>query len=125
MPDEYVARLHQLVAGLGILAGAAAVTSAALCALAATVAGIGHGLVFSGATREIGTIAPSDSRGNIMSMFFVAIYLGVTVAVVGVGALSSGIGLIHAVQIFSLVVGTACTLSIVSHVKGSMRAGTA
>ncbi|MFI5843873.1 MFS transporter [Catenuloplanes sp. NPDC051500] len=105
-----------LVAGLGILAGAAAVTSAVLCALAAAVAGIGHGLVFSGAAREVGTIAPSDSRGNIMSMFFVAIYLGVSVAVVGVGALSSYVGLILAVQLFSLVVGIACTMSIVSHI---------
>jgi MFS family permease len=106
-----------LVAGLGILAGAASVTSAVLCALAAAVAGAGHGLVFSGSARAVGAIAPSDRRGNIMSMFFVAIYLGVTVAVVGVGALSSGVGLILAVQLFSLVVGVACAVSVVSHVK--------
>jgi predicted MFS family arabinose efflux permease len=106
-----------LVAGLGILAGAASATSAVLCALAAAVAGGGHGLVFSGSARAVGAIAPSDRRGNIMSMFFVAIYLGVTVAVVGVGALSSRVGLILAVQLFSLVVGVACAVSVVSHVK--------
>jgi len=111
-----------LVAGLGILAGAASATSAMLCALAAAVAGVGHGLVFSGSARAVGAIAPSDRRGNIMSMFFVAIYLGVTVAVLGVGALSSGIGLILAVQLFSLVVGVACAVSIFSHVKAARSA---
>ncbi|MTD55265.1 MFS transporter [Amycolatopsis pithecellobii] len=109
-----------LVAGLGILAGAASATSAVLCALAAAVAGAGHGLVFSGAAREVGALAPSDRRGNIMSMFFLAIYLGVTVAVLGVGALSSGVGLILAVQLFSLAVGLACAMSVVSHVNGSV-----
>jgi len=47
--------LVPLVAGPGILAGAAAAASAVLCALAAAVAGVGHGLVFSGAARESGT----------------------------------------------------------------------
>ncbi|SPT58338.1 bicyclomycin/multidrug efflux system [Actinomadura madurae] len=114
-----ISGLVLLAAGLGILAAAAAATSAVLCALAAAVAGVGHGLVFSGAAREVGTMAPSDSRGNIMSMFFVAIYLGVTVAVVGVGALSSGVGLILAVQLFSLAVGLACAVSAVSHARSS------
>jgi len=110
-----------LVAGLGILASAAWATSAVLCALAAAVAGAGHGLVFSGSARVVGAIAPSDRRGNIMSMFFVAIYLGVTVAVVGVGALSSGVGLTLAVQLFSLVVGLACAVSVVSHARQAPR----
>ena len=112
-----------LVAGLGILMGAASTGSVSLCAVSAGVAGVGQGLAFSGAAQVVGTIAPSERRGNVMSLFFVAIYLGVTVAIVGVGFLSTRLGLLPAVQLFSVVASVGCVASIVSHIRASARQG--
>ena len=89
--------------------------------VSAAVTGAGQGLAFSGAAQAVGTIAPSERRGNVMSLFFVAIYLGVTVAIVGLGLLATRLGLLPAVQLFSVVASVGCVASIVSHVRASAR----
>lgn len=112
-----------LIAGLGVLVTAAAAGSVSLCAVSAAVAGAGQGMAFSGAARAVGAVAPNERRGNIMSLFFVAIYLGVTVAILGVGFLSMRIGLLPAVQIFSVVATLGCAASIISHIRAPARQG--
>ena len=106
-----------LLAGLAIFVGGASTGSVPLCGVSAGVAGAGQGLAFSGAAQVVGALAPSERRGNVMSLFFVAIYLGVTISIVGVGLLSTRVGLLPAVQLFSLAAAAACLCSIVSHAR--------
>lgn len=119
--SQQIAGLVLLVVGLGILSAAAVAESVALCACSAAVAGVGQGLAFSGSARDVSAAAPIESRGRVMSLFFVAIYLSVTVAVVGVGVLSTQLGLLSAFLLFSAVVTLMCAASIASHIQASAR----
>ncbi|MGY2876159.1 MFS family permease [Marmoricola sp. URHA0025 HA25] len=112
-----VVGLALLIVALGMFVAAASTDSVLLCGASAAVAGAGQGLAFSGSARAVSTIAPNDHRGNLMSLFFVAIYLGVTVAIVGLGLLSTRVGLLPAVQLFSVVASVGCLAGIVSQVR--------
>lgn len=114
--------LALLVAGLGILVAAASAGSVLLCGLSAGIAGVGQGLAFSGSAQVIGTLAPSGRRGNVLSLFFVAIYVGVTVSVLGVGLLAVKIGLVPAVRVFSMAATAGCLASAAAHVRARARA---
>lgn len=116
-----VVGLALLIAALGMFVGAASTDSVSLCAASAAVTGAGQGLAFSGSAQAVGTIAPNEHRGNVMSLFFVAIYLGVTVAIVGLGLLTTRLGLLPAVQLFSVVASVGCVASVVSQVRALAR----
>jgi len=116
-----VVGLALLVAALGMFVGAVSTGSVSLCAASAAVAGAGQGLAFSGSAQAVNTVASNDHRGNVMSLYFVAIYLGITVAIVGLGLLSTRLGLLPAVQLFSVVASVGCAASVVSHVRALAR----
>jgi hypothetical protein len=82
----------------------------------ALLAGLGQGLTWLGATTTINAIAPHDRRAEVSSTYFAAIYLGVSLAVVGVGALATAISLEVAVYVFAAVVsaGALATVPIVA-----------
>jgi MFS family permease len=105
-----------LIAALGMFVSAASTDSLSLCAASAAVAGAGQGLAFSGSARAVSAIAPTEHRGNVMSLFFVAIYLGVSVAIVGLGLLSTRLGLLSAIHLFSMFAAVACVAGVGSQV---------
>lgn len=110
-----VVGLALLAAGLIVLVGGPGAGSIALCAAAAVVPGIGQGLAFSGSALEIGTTAPPDRRGNVMSLYFLTIYVGVSAAVITLGLVASTTGLLAAVESFSVVVAVVCLAMIAWH----------
>jgi len=55
----------------------------------ATVAGTGQGLVFLGGLAAINQAVPEGRRADVLSSFYVVIYLGVGVPVIGVGFLAT------------------------------------
>lgn len=63
--------------------------------------GLGQGLAFRGAVTAISAAAPAEHRAATVSAFFVIAYLGISLPVVGVGALTLGIGLRNAGLTFS------------------------
>ncbi|WP_431981252.1 hypothetical protein [Streptomyces qinglanensis] len=60
--------------------------------------------------------APEEHRGGTVSALFVVAYLGVSLPVVGVGALSTGLGLRNAGLVFS-----ACVVVLASGVGAWLR----
>ncbi|MEV3850144.1 MFS transporter [Streptomyces microflavus] len=82
-----------LVAGLVLVAASLLLASLPLLVAGALCGGLGQGLAFRGAVTAISAAAPPEHRAATVSAFFVIAYLGISLPVVGVGALTLGIGL--------------------------------
>lgn len=94
-----------LVAGLALLAGSLLAGSLALLVAGAVVGGTGQGLAFRGGLTTVTRAAPQDRRGEVTSAFFVVAYLGISLPVVGVGALAQALGLRGAGLVFAAFMG--------------------
>ncbi|MEV4566069.1 MFS transporter [Nonomuraea sp. NPDC049419] len=102
------AGLPLLAAGLVLLALAGSVASLPLLLAATVVGGIGQGLAFLGGLTAVSQAAPAGRHADVLSSFYVIIYLGVGLPVIGVGLLATVAGLLTAVQWFAAVVAAAC-----------------
>ena len=99
-----------LIVGLGLLAAALATRSTALLFLSAAVSGLGEGLPVGfglGAINE----KVGDKRGETDSAYFVLLYCGVALPVVGVGFAALAIGMVKAGLLFCGIVGL-CVLGV-------------
>jgi MFS family permease len=93
-----------LVVGLLLVAGALYWESLPLLVAGALCGGLGQGLSFRAAVGALSAAAPAAHRGGTISSFFVIAYLGISLPVVGVGAISLLTGLRDAGLIFSACV---------------------
>ncbi|MCB5911825.1 MFS transporter [Streptomyces pinistramenti] len=82
-----------LVVGLVLVATSLAVQSLPVLVAGAVCGGIGQGLAFRAGLTAVSDAAPPEHRGGTISAFFLAAYLGISLPVVGVGALTLGMGL--------------------------------
>ncbi|MFD8328450.1 MFS transporter [Streptomyces lydicus] len=96
-----------LVAGLVLVATSLAVTSLPVLVTGAVCGGIGQGLAFRAGLTAVGHAAPPEHRGGTISAFFLVAYLGISLPVVGVGALTMELGLRGAGLTFS-----ACVIAV-------------
>ncbi|MFF9671180.1 MFS transporter [Streptomyces eurythermus] len=103
-----VTGLVVLAAGLVLLAVAGGLSSLPLLLAATVVGGAGQGLAFLGALTEINRAAPQGRHADVLSSFYVVVYLGVGVPVIGVGLLATTTGLLTAVQVFAALVSALC-----------------
>ena len=100
-----------LVGGVGLLALALGIESLAALIAAASVVGIGQGLVIGAGLAAINQRAPVEHRGETASSFFVVMYVGLSLPVIGVGVAAhafslrtAGIGFSAAVAVLVLAV---------------------
>ncbi|MFD5895439.1 MULTISPECIES: MFS transporter [unclassified Streptomyces] len=77
-----------LVAGVVLVGASLFVESLALLVIGVICAGLGQGLAFRAAITVIGAAAPQESRGGTISTFFVVAYVGISLPVIGIGALT-------------------------------------
>jgi MFS family permease len=108
-----------VLAGLSLFLVALALIVAALAQsamplfLAGTVTGgVAVGGIFLGSLATANRLAPADRRGQSISAFFVACYLGLIIPVVGVGVLSEFTGIFPAVLTLSILLAVLCLFSI-------------
>lgn len=95
------AGLPLLAAGLVLLVLAGQLSVLVLLLAAAVIAGTGQGLVFLGGITAVNQAAPASRRADVLSSFYVIIYLGVGLPVIGAGFLANAAGLSTAVQYFA------------------------
>ncbi|WP_371789900.1 MFS transporter [Streptomyces sp. NBC_01471] len=93
-----------LVVGMVLIGCSLLFTSLALLAVGAVVSGLGQGLSFRAGMAAVTGRTPKDRRGETTSAYFVVAYLGISLPVIGVGALALGIGLRDAGLVFSACV---------------------
>ena len=94
-----------LLLAMGVLVLSLLLASLLLLALCGLVAGVGQGLTFRAGLGSVGEASPADQRGAISSAFFVVLYIGISVPVVGVGLLATTAGLVTAGVLFAALVG--------------------
>lgn len=102
-----------LVAGLVLIGCSLLLESLAVLVVGAVVSGLGQGLGFRGAVTTVSAVAPAERRGATISALFVAAYVGISVPVVGIGALAVAVGLRSAGVIF-----VACVIVVSGTVAG-------
>jgi MFS family permease len=99
--------LGLLALGLIALVLAGPAKSAALLMAAAVLAGAGHGAALLAAQDDLNRIAPDEQRAEVSAAFYVCIYLGVALPVIGIGVLAVLTTLYTAVTTFAVVTGAA------------------
>jgi len=99
-----VSGLLIVTAGIIVVTAAAAVSSLALLLAGSGIAGAGQGLAFMGLLAGVNGAAPDDQRGEVVSAFYVATWLGAALPVLAVGFAAPGIGLLRAAWIFTAVI---------------------
>jgi MFS family permease len=93
-----------LVGGVGLLALALGIESLAALIASASLVGLGQGLVIGAGLAAINQRAPAEHRGETASSFFVVLYVGLSVPVIGVGVVAHASGLRTAGIAFSIAV---------------------
>jgi MFS family permease len=85
-----------LVAGLAILMLGLSLEELGVFVAGTVACGVGVGLVIMGAIATVNQLAPPEHRGETLSTFFVAAYLGLSVPAIGVGIASEHVGFFDA-----------------------------
>jgi MFS family permease len=93
-----------MVAGAGVLALALAIESLATLFASSLMLGLGQGLVIGAGLAAINQRAPVERRGETASSFFVVLYIGLAVPVIGSGIAAQSLGLRTAGIAFSAAV---------------------
>lgn len=104
--------LALLAVGLAGVIGAAQTTSLAVVLAATVVTGVGLGLAFGGSLAAVNAVAPEDRRGDILSSYYVTVYVGLALPIIGVGVIALAVGQLVAVQIFAAVIIVLCLLGL-------------
>jgi MFS family permease len=94
-----------LVCGIGLLALALVIDSLASLIASSIAVGVGQGLAIGAGLAAINQRAPVERRGETASSFFVVLYVGLSVPVVGAGVAAHEFGLRTAGLAFSAAVG--------------------
>lgn len=97
--------LTLLALGLMALVLASPAQSWPSLVLGALLAGAGHGIASLAAQDELTRIAPDEARGEVSAAFYVCIYLGVSIPVIGIGVVAVASTLFIAVTTFACVTG--------------------
>ncbi|WP_337995256.1 MFS transporter [Burkholderia sp. FERM BP-3421] len=113
-------RLLAGCAGLigGLLAIALSVRESSLDALlvGSVLAGIGQGISLRSGLSEIATAAPPDRRAEVTSLFFVVLYVAISLPVIALGVAVQKVGIERATLIFAgatiVLVGLALSISL-------------
>ncbi|MET9112173.1 MFS transporter [Streptomyces zhihengii] len=108
-----------LVAGLLLVGSSLWAKSLPLLVLGGVCGGIGQGLAFRAGLTAVGDAAPAAHRAATVSSFFVVAYAGISLPVIGVGALTVWLGLRDAGLTF-----TAC-VTVLAAFTGAWLARTA
>jgi hypothetical protein len=81
------------------------------------LAGAGHGVAFLAAQDDLTRLAPDDQRAEVSAAFYVCIYLGVALPVIGIGVLAELTSLFVGVATFAAVTGTAALVVAGWHLR--------
>ncbi|TWP35005.1 MFS transporter [Leekyejoonella antrihumi] len=102
-----------LIAGAVLVGISLPLHSLALLIVGGIVAGFGQGMSFRAGLGSVAAATPADQRGEVTSTFFVMLYVGISVPVIGDGALASAFGLVSAGIVFAAVVALLAAVALV------------
>ena len=106
-----------LLAGVGLLALALGIESLATLIASAALVGFGQGLAIGAGLSAINQRAPVERRAETASSFFVVMYVGLSLPVIGTGVLAHESGLRTAGIVFSAAVAALVLAVLASLVR--------
>lgn len=107
-----------LVVGMIVVAVSLPTRSLALLVVGGVVAGLGQGMSFRAGLSSVAAAAPEEQRGEVTSTFFVTLYIGISIPVIGEGALAGGAGLVTAGIVFACIVGALGLVALALLLRG-------
>ncbi|MGH3574665.1 MAG: MFS transporter [Pseudonocardiaceae bacterium] len=110
-----------LIAGMVAVGASLPLHSLAVLVVGAIIAGFGQGLSFRAGLGAVTGAAPSDKRGEITSSYFVMLYIGISIPVIGEGAAATAFGLISAGMVFAALVAILAAVALVLLVRSASR----
>ena len=96
--------LALLPPALAILVAAQLLQSLPVLLAAAAVAGVASALAYRGSLEVVNRIAPEEQRSEVVSSYLIAVYLGNSVPVIGIGILSEWVSPLESHIVFASVI---------------------
>ncbi|MDD7964926.1 MFS transporter [Actinomycetospora lemnae] len=103
-----------LVIGVAGVGAALALASLALLVAGAAVAGVGQGMSFRAGLGAVNAGSPPERRSEVASSFFLVLYVGISLPVIGEGVASAAFGLVTAGVVFAGIVALLGLVAFVS-----------
>ncbi|GAA4860863.1 MFS transporter [Actinomycetospora straminea] len=103
-----------LVVGAAGVGSALALASLALLVAGAAVAGVGQGMSFRAGLGAVNAGSPPERRSEVASSFFLVLYVGISLPVVGEGVASAAFGPVTAGVVFAGIVALLALVAFVS-----------
>jgi MFS family permease len=101
-----------LIVGMGLLATGLAATSLPLVIASAVIAGLGQGLCMRAGLEAVNAHAPAQRRAGVASAFFIVMYVGISLPVIGVGIAAMRLGLQAAGIGFSIAAAAVAAIAL-------------
>jgi sugar phosphate permease len=108
-----------LIVGMVLVGASLPARSFAVLVVGAVVAGIGQGMSFRAGLATVTSASPPDKRGEITSSYFVMLYVGIAIPVIGEGAAAQGFGLIAAGTVFAALVAILAAVVLLLLMRGA------
>jgi hypothetical protein len=108
-----------LLFGLVLFATGMWVANLVVFVVGGIVTGAGGGLVFRGALVAAGSSAPTESRAEVLTGFFLGAYIGLSVPVIGLGIATTYAPARDVMLVFVALVGVAITVSVRAVIRHS------
>jgi MFS family permease len=106
-----------LIAGMILVGASLPIRSLAVFIVGGVIAGLGQGLSFRAGLGAVTGAAPPDKRGEITSSYFVMLYIGIAIPVIGEGAAAQAFGLIASGIVFAALVGILAAVAVLLLVR--------
>jgi MFS family permease len=103
-----------LAAGSAVVAASLLRASLPLVVAGALVCGLSHGLVFRAGLAMVTAASPPGQRAEVASSFFVTLYIGISLPVIGLGAAGDRYGLLRSGVAFAVLVGLLALVALAS-----------
>lgn len=103
-----------LAAGSVLLGVGIGLASLAWLLVGTVVAGSGQGMSFRAGMGLISAASPEERRGEVISTFFVVLYIAISIPIIGIGFAASRLGLSTAGVLFSVAVAVLALAALLS-----------
>ncbi|MHC1562589.1 MFS transporter [Actinomycetospora sp. C-140] len=103
-----------LVVGMGLVGTAIGTASLPVLVAGAAVAGVGQGMSFRAGLAAVSAGSPAARRSEVASSFFLVLYIGISIPVIGEGVASAAVGLVTAGVVFAGIVALLALVAFVS-----------
>ncbi|MGH3802070.1 MAG: MFS transporter [Pseudonocardiaceae bacterium] len=106
-----------LIAGMILVGTSLLVRSLGVLIVGAVIAGLGQGMSFRAGLGSVLSASPPDKRGEITSSYFVVLFVGISIPVVGEGAAAKAFGLIASGMVFAALVAILAAVALLLLVR--------